>query len=89
MQSSSRLSRSGLTKLQWLCHNGLFVVPPAAAETKRRRQDDRASYKDTHGIPRPWCLSGNIITLPRQECCGTWDTLWDEKELLEEDVRAL
>ena len=39
--------------------NGLFVVPPAAAETNRCREDDRASYKDTHGIPRPFvrCFS--------------------------------
>ena len=50
-KNSLRLSRRHLTELQGLLDNGLFVVPPAAAETNRCREDDRASYKDTHGNP--------------------------------------
>ena len=45
-----------LSELQWLCHDGLFVVSPAAAETNRRREDNRASYKDTHGNPPSFVL---------------------------------
>jgi hypothetical protein len=41
-----------LAEFQWLCYDGLFVMAPAAAETNSRREDDRASYEDTHRIPR-------------------------------------
>ena len=62
-KNSGRLSCRHLTELQGLCHDGLFVVPPAAAETNRRRKDDRASYKDTHGNPPSFvcCFSRQII----------------------------
>ena len=50
-KDSQRLSRRHLTELQGLLDNGLFVVPPTAAETNRCREDDRASYEDTHGNP--------------------------------------
>ena len=55
-KNSGRLSCRHLTELQGLCQDGLFVVPPAAAETNRCRKDDRASYEDTHRILRPYCF---------------------------------
>jgi hypothetical protein len=54
------------------------VVPPAAAETNRRRDDDRASYEDTHGNPpSPWfpAFSRHDYSILSQESCGTWDTV--------------
>ena len=88
-KNSGRLSCRHLTELQGLCHDGLFMVPPAAAETNRRRKDDRASYKDTHGNPPLLvrCSRHDYSVLSRESCCA-WDTLWDEEELPEKDVRG-
>ena len=69
---SLRLSRRQLTELQWLCHDRLFVMSKAAAETNRRREDDRASYKDTHGkSPIPFIAAFPATTytgLPPENC---------------------
>jgi len=57
---------------------GRKMVSPAAAETNRRREDDRASYEDTHGnlpflgsLPFPGTI---MIAFVPQESCGAWDT---------------
>jgi hypothetical protein len=54
------------------------MVPPAAAETNRCCEDDRASYKDTHGSPPSFvrCFPGTIIRVFPRGSCDTWDTLW-------------
>jgi hypothetical protein len=44
------LSRRRLAELQGLRHDGLLVMTNTAAQAERRRNNDRASYKDTHGL---------------------------------------
>jgi len=54
----SPIVRERLTELQRFIDDRLLVVAEAASNTKRRRNDDCASYKDTHDkIPR--CSVGN------------------------------
>lgn len=46
-----------------------------ATEAERSRDDDRASYKDTHGLSpiRSVCIVMTLYAFAR-ECCDTWDT---------------
>ena len=62
-KDSLRLSRRHLTELQGLLDNGLFVVPPAAAETNRCREGVIAQAIRTRmEIPRPF-----VRCFPRHE----------------------
>jgi len=56
------------------------VVTDAATEAERSRDDDRASYKDTHGLSpiRSVCMGKTIYAFAR-ESCDTWDTGGGEK----------
>jgi hypothetical protein len=79
-RSSNRGYPRHLTELQGLLDDGLLVVTKATAETNGSRDDDRASYKDTHGLSpiRSVCMGTTIYAFAR-ESCDTWDTAGGEK----------